>query len=202
VLFRSIPVESMTIAQFLHDLDDVVDLVRRRFRKKKVVLLAHSWGTILGTIYAYRHPAKVTAYDGIAQIADIAAQKQASCRLALAQARKRGNEGAIDELRKTGPSPESVDEELTLGVRAGAYGGQFRGSLSKGDLIWAALRTDEANLIDIIRFGQGNRFSLEALRDEYAIIDLTRYKCFQVPVLFLLGRHDWHVPSVLAARYF
>lgn len=197
-----IPVESMTIAQFLHDLDDVVDLVRRRFRKKKVVLLAHSWGTILGTIYAYRHPAKVSAYVGIAQIADMAAQKQASCRFALAQARKRGNEGAIDELRKICPSPDSVDEELTLGDWVAAFGGQFHGSLSKGDLIWAALRTDEANLIDIIRFGQGNRFSLEALRDEYAIIDLTRYKCFQVPVLFLLGRHDWHVPSVLAARYF
>lgn len=197
-----ISAESMTIAQFLRDLDRVVDLVRQRLGKPKVVLLAHSWGTILGTIYAYRHPEKVSTYVGIAQIADMQAQARRSCQFALFEARKRGNEDAIGELRTICPLPNSVDEELTLGDWVARFGGTFYGDPSKGDLIWAALSTEEANLIDIIKFGQGNRFSLEALRDEYAAVDLTRYQCFKVPVFFLLGRHDWHVPSVLAAQYF
>jgi proline iminopeptidase len=66
-----IPPESMTIAQFVRDLDEVVELVRRRFDKDKVVLLGHSWGTVLGTIYVFQHPHKVSAYAGIAQIADM-----------------------------------------------------------------------------------------------------------------------------------
>lgn len=37
-----IPPDSMTIAQFLRDLDEVVELVKRRFDKDKVVLLGHS----------------------------------------------------------------------------------------------------------------------------------------------------------------
>lgn len=61
-----IPPESMTIAQFLRDLDELVDLVRRRFGQDKVVLLGHSWGTVLGTIYAHEHPRKVAAYVGTA----------------------------------------------------------------------------------------------------------------------------------------
>ena len=35
--------QTMTIAQFGRDLDEVVKLVRRRFDKDKAVLLAHSW---------------------------------------------------------------------------------------------------------------------------------------------------------------
>lgn len=47
-----IPRESMTIGQFERDLDEVVDFVRQRFGKDRVILLAHSWGTVLGIIYA------------------------------------------------------------------------------------------------------------------------------------------------------
>jgi hypothetical protein len=81
-------------------------------------------------------------------------------------------------------------------------GGMHVDGPGKGALIWAALRTDEATVDDLWRFGAGNRFSLEALRPEYAREDLTRRRTFAAPVIFMLGRHDWHVPSVLAAEYF
>ena len=38
----SIPPESMTIDQFVRDLDEVVELVRNRYDKHRVVLLNHS----------------------------------------------------------------------------------------------------------------------------------------------------------------
>ena len=56
-----IPPGTMTIAQFVCDLGEVVEMTKRRFGKKKVVLLAHSWGTIQGTIYTYEHPENVAA---------------------------------------------------------------------------------------------------------------------------------------------
>lgn len=68
----NIPPDSMTIGQFERDLDELVDLVRQRFGKHKVILLAHSWGTVLGTLCAYAHPDKVAAYIGIGQIANFA----------------------------------------------------------------------------------------------------------------------------------
>ena len=40
------------------------------------MLLAHSWGTVLETIYAARYPEKVSAYVGIAQVANIPAGPQ------------------------------------------------------------------------------------------------------------------------------
>ena len=83
------------------------------------------------------------------------------------------------------------------------FGGSFHGNLSTGTLIWNALRTDEANVIDLVKFGQGNRFSLEHLWNEFREFDADdRLTSFRVPIYFLLGRHDWQVPAVLAARYF
>src|SRR5699024_10807210 len=161
----NIPVQSMTISQFLRDLNVVIDLVRQRFGKDKVVLLGHSWGTVLGTIYAYQHPEKVSAYVGIGQMSDKQAGDRIQCQFALSGARKRKNRRAVDELQAICPVPPSVDAELTLGGWVAQFGGTFYGNLSKKDLIWAALSTDETNLIDLIKFGQGNRFSLDALWD-------------------------------------
>lgn len=199
---EDIPRSSMTIARMLADLDALVDTVRARFGQQRVVLLGHSWGTVLGTLYTRDHPEKVAAYIGVAQIADFAEGEQLSLQWALQQAQARRDERALSELRAMAPAPRSVSQELALGRRVERYGGTFHGALSTGKLIWAALRTDEASLRDLIVFGKGNRFSLEALRPEYAHIDLTEIRRFEVPVVFMLGRHDWHVPSVLAARYF
>ena len=38
----NIPPESMSIAQFVRDLDEVVEYVRHRFNKEKVILVGHS----------------------------------------------------------------------------------------------------------------------------------------------------------------
>jgi proline iminopeptidase len=198
----AIPSECMTVNQLLRDLDEVVEFVRRRFGKDKVVLLAHSWGTVLGTIYAYRHPEKVAAYVGVAQMVHESRGNQLSCQFALSEAVKRNNREAIAELRSICPMLASVDEELALDKWVERFGGVFDGDLSTEKLIWAALSTNEVNLVDLIKFGQGNRFSLESLWSEYASIDLTRYRSFDVPIFFILGRNDWHLPSVLAEAYF
>ena len=152
--------QTMTIAQFVRDLDEVVELVRRRFGKDKVVLLAHSWGTVLGTIYAARYPEKVSVYVGIAQVANAPQGRRLSYDFALSEAKKRNNAKAVSELMAIGPPPyDSVDEKLTTGKWVERFGGMFRSDLSTGKLIWAALGADEANLIDLVAFGRGNRFS-------------------------------------------
>lgn len=197
-----IPPSSMTISQFERDLDAVVDLVRRRFHKDKVVLLGHSWGAVLGTRYACTHPRKVAAYVAVAPLVDKHAQDALSYRYAVSRARARGEGRALQQLRIIGPAPRSPRDELALGKWVERYGGTFHGDLSTGKLILAALSTDETNLLDLVKFGQGNRFSLRTLWPEYSRADVTSCRSFAMPVFFLLGRHDWHVSSVVSARYF
>jgi pimeloyl-ACP methyl ester carboxylesterase len=202
--YRSdIPAQSMRMEQFLRDLDQVVELVRTRFAQPKVVLLGHSWGSALGIMYAARFPEKVAAYVGVGQVADMAEGERLSYEFARSEAVRRKHRGAMRALERIGPPPHSVDEMLTSRKWVERFGGAFHGDLSTGKLIWAALRTDEANLIDLIKFGRGNRYSLEHLWDEFREFDADeRLVSFRVPVVFLLGRYDWQVPAVAAARYF
>jgi proline iminopeptidase len=197
-----IPPASMTIAQFVGDLDDVVELVRRRFTKDRVVLLGHSWGTVLGIMYAHHHPDKVLAYVGTGQIADMRLGEQLSYGFALSAATQRGHHTARAELEAIGRPPHSVEAMLTSRKWVERFGGSFHGELSTGQLIWAALSTDEAGVMDLVKFGQGNRFSLTHLWPELSALDLTCYRSFDVPVFYLLGRHDWQIPAVLAQAYF
>ncbi len=199
----SIAPESMTIDQFVRDLDEVVDLVRSRFHKDRVILLGHSWGSAIGVLYTARHPRKVAAYIGVGQVADMPEGERLSYEFALHEARRRDNDDAIEALEKIGPPPHTVKEMLTSRKWVERFGGSFHADLSTGKLIWAALRTDEANVVDLIRFGRGNRFSLEHLWEEFRTFDIDeRLTRFDVPVIFMLGRHDWQVPAVLAAQYF
>ena len=70
---RRIPRSTMTVEQFISDLDELVDRVRARLGKTKVAILGHSWGSALGPLYAARFPEKVALYVGAAQIGDWAA---------------------------------------------------------------------------------------------------------------------------------
>src|SRR5690606_33701758 len=151
-----LPRDSMTIDRMLRDLDELVAVVRGRFGHERVVLLGHSWGTILGTLYTHAHPRKVAAYVGVAQIADFAEGERVSFDWARRQAEERGDAAALRALGEIAPAPGTVDEELELGRWVERFGGSLRGGLSTGSLIWAALRTDEASVVDLVKFGRGN----------------------------------------------
>ena len=52
---RGMPRSSMTVEQFLTDLAGLVDTVCARVGRQQVVLHGHSWGSLLGVLYADRH---------------------------------------------------------------------------------------------------------------------------------------------------
>ena len=70
---REIPRSSMTVEQFIADLDELVDAVCKRVEQSKITIFGHSWGSALGMLYAARFPEKVSAYVGSGQIGDWAA---------------------------------------------------------------------------------------------------------------------------------
>ncbi|MGE5193529.1 MAG: alpha/beta fold hydrolase, partial [Deltaproteobacteria bacterium] len=106
---RSIPRSSMTVEQFMFDLDELVEAVCRRLDKTKVAIFGHSWGSALGVLYAARFPEKVAAYVGSGQYGDAAAGEAASYAYALAEAQRRGKHRAARKLRAIGPPPHDAE---------------------------------------------------------------------------------------------
>lgn len=197
-----IPPETMTVDQFVRDLDEVVDLVRERFTKERVVLLGHSWGSVPGTLYAHRHPEKVAAYVSVAPVADFPLGLRMAYVWTLEQAWKQGDRKAVRALNAMAPAPETLDEDLERGEWTEKLGGVNHGDLTTGDLVRAAWTSDEANFMDLVKFSQGLRFSMEALYPVFSKMNLKEWTVFETPIVFMLGRHDWHVPAVDAADHF
>jgi pimeloyl-ACP methyl ester carboxylesterase len=109
---RRIPGASMTVEQFVSDLDELVTYVRTRIGATKVSLFGHSWGSALGVLYAARFPQKVAVYVGSGQYGDWAAAEAASYAFALAEAQRRTNRKALQQLRAIGPPPYGARQLL------------------------------------------------------------------------------------------
>jgi len=198
---RSIPPSSMTVEQFISDLDELVDAVCRRLAKAKVAVFGHSWGSALGVLYAARFPAKVAAYVGSGQIGDWAAGESGSYAFALAEAQRRGKHRAVKKLRAIGPPPHTVDSLWKQRTWLSRLEGRLRPRA-----IWklgrAALAGDESSIFDLPGTVRGFRFSLRAMWPEVSRLNLIELvPALQMPVFFFLGRNDHWVPAEVSVAY-
>jgi len=200
---RSIPPASMTTERFIADLDEIVDRCLVRFGKQQVVLLGHSWGSYLGVLYARRFAAKVAAYVGVGQVADMEASEAASYAFALETARARGHRRAIAQLTAIGPPPHTMK---AVGVQRRwlmAMGGAFGPNLSLPKIIWRGVTAPGASVLDLVRLLRGSSFSLRLLWPELVAASLARDALsFEMPVFCLLGRKDHQVVAEVSAAYF
>ena len=124
---RKISKSSMTIEQFIADLDELVEAVCKRVGQNKVTIFGHSWGSALGVLYAARFPEKVAAYIGSGQIGDWQASEALSYAFALAEAQRRDNRKALRELRAIGPPPHTAQQLVDRALVATALRRSARG---------------------------------------------------------------------------
>ncbi len=196
------PIESMTVAQIVSDLDELVQHVCARVGARKVVLFGHSWGSALGVLYAARFPRNVAAYVGSGQIGDARDAEATSYAYALDKAQRVHNRMAERALRAIGPppyGPAAVTRERTW-VQI------LDGQLSLRSL-WKTARmilsSPDSSVLDVPSAFRAMRWTLEAMWDETSQLDLLELApALQVPVFFFLGRQDHWVPPETSVAYF
>ena len=59
--------ESTDFVQAIRDVDELVNYLCKRFKKKKIVIMGHSYGSLLGASYVAKYPERVERYIGIGQ---------------------------------------------------------------------------------------------------------------------------------------
>jgi pimeloyl-ACP methyl ester carboxylesterase len=199
---RKIPKSSMTVEQFIADLDELVDAVCKRVGQNKVAIFGHSWGSALGVLYAARFPKKVAVYVGSGQIGDWPAAESSSYAFALAEAERRHNAKATKELRAMGPPPYTARDVFRERTWLQRFEGQLRlGALWKMGRIM--LGGPEASVFDLPNILRGFRFSLDAMWAEVSGLNLIKLvPALQMPVFFFIGRQDHWVPPETSVAYF
>ncbi|HSN26437.1 MAG TPA: alpha/beta hydrolase [Kofleriaceae bacterium] len=196
-----LPKSSMTIEQFLSDLDELVEHVRARLGAAKVTLFGHSWGAGLGVLYAARHPDKVAAYVGSGQVSDWLTAETASYKYALAEAERRGNKKALAELRAIGAPPYSAEALFKERTWLARFEGKMK-PRSLWNIARAVLGTPEESLLEMRRGWRSFHWTIDAIWNEALHINLfAQAPELKMPVFFFLGRKDHWVPPETSAAY-
>jgi pimeloyl-ACP methyl ester carboxylesterase len=145
---------TMTITQMAEDGLEVARYLRTHLHKDKIILLGHSWGSILGTHMASREPDLFYAYVGTGQVSRLKDDIAAAYPRLLAYARKTQDKQATRELVAIGPPPyRKLADEYTLLKWANALDPPIHLTLSLAGL-WGLATTDRAELYGGAEFSQ------------------------------------------------
>lgn len=198
---KAIPEKTMTVQQFLLDLDQLVDTVCAQHKKSQVILFGHSWGSVLGPLYAQKHPDKVKVYVGSGQIGNWAASEDWTYQYVLELAERKENRKALKQLHQVGPPPHNVDGLCTQ--RHWLH--ELDDEMSLKD-VWEVLcmyhQVPEVSLWDVCFFWKVLRFSIASMWTQVTQLNLnTEVPELSMPCLFFLGRQDHCVPPENSGEY-
>ena len=200
-----IPIESMTLRQFVADALELIGWLTGRFAQNKVYLLGHSWGSLVGATLASEHPEKLHAFVSVGQLVAGLRNEQASYAFTLRRAIELQNSEAISAMRAI-EDRYTGDGGLTFAdvVVQRAWLDRF-GGVAHGDT--AALFERVVPELREQYFGErsavAQEFSFGHLMPDILEADLARTaRTYDIPVHFVIGRHDQNTPAQLAVEYF
>ena len=103
----AVPVETLTIEQFVKDVHNVVEFMREKFNKDKIFLLGHSFGGILGYMYLldYEDNNNIEKFVSAGGAFSAVSLEENGYKSALELAKKTNNQQALERLDALGPPP-------------------------------------------------------------------------------------------------
>ena len=207
--------ETLSFDAQLADLDALVDYLCDRFSQDRVIIIGHSYGSVLGSRYALAHPEKVSAYIGIGQCVNMrdSAAEIYAYEDALSIARENG-----DDTTEMEASYERFVADMNLAnlMELRAQVEPYHPQTVTEDVSTMAALTSPALGVDDARW---YLFQLGALMDDAG---MERYEelveeplseftndfnaleyndTYQMPVMFISGSCDWICPVGLVEEY-
>jgi len=205
---KDIPVATMTLDQFVEDLNDLIDYICDRFTTQKVFIVGHSGGTTIGIKTAYKYPEKIYAYVGVAQIINDYEGERISYDFLVEKAEKSGDVKKLNAIKAIGLPPYDTPEKHFEKARyIGRYGGFIHGNTIKQmvGIIFNYLTSPEYSLLEGIRTlrGKGLHFTMNAMYDELKNLNFNEeIQSINVPIYFFAGKYDMITPTILVENYY
>lgn len=191
--------DTLHIPRYVDDAVEVAEYIRNRYHKSKIILMAHSWGTVVAMSAALKRPDLFYAYVGIGQVINTKDNERLSVDFALKRAREEKNAAAIKEIESISPYPgdQPITRERIILARKWAqfYGGMSAYGEPASYFFKAPLLSPEYTAEDVCAIDRGNVFTLGRILPEFLNVDFKSVRSFPIPVVMFMGRHDYTTPS-------
>jgi len=144
----------MTLEQFISDAHELTQYLKKRFHKRKIYLLGHSWGTLFGILLVQKYPQDYYAYIGVSQVVNGYEAGEIAYKWLVEQIKKRGKTKDLERLERLGTPPYTDHEKyVKFAKMVDSYGGGMDVGFVK--LAWIALHAPEYSLKDYFRWIRG-----------------------------------------------
>lgn len=195
----------MSIDRMADDGIEVAEFLRAHLKKKKIILLGHSWGSILGVHMAQERPDLFYAYVGTGQATQMTRSQQISYAHLLEKARAANNKRAVQALEVIGPPPfDSMQKVVVYFNQLEPYEVE-PDRYAQSELIGrATFNAPSFSLRDIMTRKRGfESVPTWGLYQAMLSTDLSLLgSTFKVPVFFFQGVQDEVTETSLVQGYF
>ncbi len=195
-------IAGLTLEKQVSDGIDLAEQLRARFPNRKLILLGHSWGSVVATGMAQQRPSLFASYVGTGQVAAWADTVQYQFDFLEQRYKEAGNTTGLADLQKIGkPDPLNIAQYFT-------FSRPLRQNLGPADTKWfaemkAIAMTNGETEASIKVSGDGQAASGGALIQSIFHADLPATAPeFKLPYCVIQGRDDLNAPTRLAEAYF
>jgi len=191
---------TITIDRMVQDGVELAELLPKRLQKDKIVLVGHSWGSILGVFMAKARPELFYAFVGTGQVADPLRNYAVAYAALIERASREGNSRALRELQEVGPPPYADRKGFAVQRK---WSNLFEGADAfLASTLGFALAAPGYSLGDINDWFEGQNVSAEHLVPQTSVLDPKLLAGdFAVPLFVIQGAEDFTTPAGLAKIY-
>ncbi|TQR40907.1 alpha/beta fold hydrolase [Paenibacillus popilliae] len=197
-----------TVDRIVQDTYEVVQYLKKKYSKEKIIILGHSWGSVLGSLFTKKYPELVQAYIGVGQIVNMIDNERVGYEKVLESAKEAGNENDVRALLRLKPyPPNTFDGEMIRKLKK-VRKFQSKYKLAAGptiELIGNALSSPFYTFKDMRYFFISGAFGDEQRHIWKYLMEFdlaSMGAAFEVPVFFIHGERDWQTPYPLAREFY
>ena len=204
--FDAVDRATLTPERYIEDAHALILHLRERFDQEKVYVLGESWGSALGVMLVQRYPELFHAFIGTGQMVAFLETDQMDYDFALQWAQVRGDIAKVETLVRQGPPPYYADvawKSATYLLDTYAYMNANPAIADNGANTFRDLAAPEYGLYDKVSWVRGVIDTLGVVYPQLWDVDFrTQAPKLDVPVYFLIGRHDINAPVTLTEEYY
>jgi pimeloyl-ACP methyl ester carboxylesterase len=205
--FDAVDRSKLTPDRYITDARELVLNLRQRFGKEKVYILGESWGSALGIMVVQRYPELFQAFIGTGQMVAFLENDRICYDFALRVAQERGDTKQVEKLKKQGPPPYYGKY---VALKSATYLTETFNYMNKNPAIANSgfntlqdLAGSEYGLYDKLNFFRGVLDTFGVVYPQLWAVDFRKQATrLEVPIYFLIGRHDVNAPPKLTEEYF
>lgn len=200
--------DDMKIGNFLSDVQEITEYIKKTYDKEKLYLLGHSWGSMLGIRSVIEHPENYYAYIGVSQQLRVTLSDELVHEHLVTLATDQGDDSLRQKLEELGPPPYELDRWLQLRELAARNGGLVSGEGEMGLLGLLArmfgsfFGNPDYGMFEMFRVQRNMNSVMSYIYDDMLSYDMTEITSVEVPVVLFHGQHDLNSHPDIAHEWF